>query len=199
WDFMKTKLVTLDSSGGIAPIRRPIDTLVDDNFMLVGDSGAQVNPIHGGGIGSSLLGGALAGITASDAIEANDTSIDGLWTYNPRYMEAYGGKQATLDIFRWFLLNVTNEDLNFAFKKQIIKASDLLGTSMTGKIKMGTGEKFRRLLAGAGNLTLLKRVAKLAKLMDSIKDHYGQYPDSIDGLSAWQARMVPIYDAAKAL
>ncbi|MHA1928022.1 MAG: geranylgeranyl reductase family protein, partial [Candidatus Thorarchaeota archaeon] len=38
WDFMKTKLVTLDSSGGIAPIRRPIDTLVDDNFMLVGDS-----------------------------------------------------------------------------------------------------------------------------------------------------------------
>ena len=199
WDFMKTKLIELDSSGGIAPIRRPIDTLVDDNFMLVGDAGAQVNPIHGGGIGSSLQGGALAGITASEAIEKNDTSIAGLWPYNPRYMEAYGGKQATLDIFRLFLLNVTNEDLNFAFKKQIIKASDLLGTSMTGKIKMGTGEKFRRLISGASNLTLLKRISKLAKLMDEIKEHYTQYPDSITGLSAWQAKMKPIYDAAKVL
>ncbi len=199
FDFMKTKLVTLDSSGGVAPVRRPIDTLVDDNFMLVGDSGAQVNPIHGGGIGSSMLGGAHAGITAVEAIESDDTSIHGLWPYNPRYMESYGIKQAALHVFRWFLLNVTTDEINFAFRKGIVKADDLLDTSMTGKVKFGTGEKLRRLVSGVGNIHLLKRVAKVASLMEDIKEVYRNYPPSPDGLAEWKNQLVPIYETAKKL
>ncbi len=197
WDFMKTKLVEIHSGGGIAPVRRPIDTLVDDNFMLVGDSGAQVNPIHGGGIGSSMLGGAQAGITASEAIEQNDTSINALWPYNPRYMESYGIKQASLDVFRWFLLNITNEDINFAFKKQIVKASDLLTTSTTGKMSMGSGEKFKRLVSGVGKVPLLVRINRIGKIMEEVKVVYAAYPDSPKGLQDWKARLVPIYNAAK--
>ncbi len=197
WDFYQTKLIQLDSSGGVAPIRRPIDTMVDDNFMLVGDSACQVNPIHGGGIGSSILGGALAGLTASDALEKNDTSIHALWPYNPKYMEMYGSKQASLDVFRWFLLNITNDEIDFAFKKQIIKAGDLLDTSMTGKMKIGTGDKFKRLVSGFGNIPLLLRVQKVAHLMEDIREVYSQYPKSPEGLSAWQSRLWPIYDAAK--
>ncbi len=197
WDFYKTKLVRLDSSGGVAPIRRPIDTMVDDNFMLVGDAACQVNPIHGGGIGSSILGGALAGLTACKVLETNDTSIGSLWEYNPRYMEMYGSKQASLDVFRWFLLNVTNDDIDFAFRKQIIKASDLLDTSMTGKMKIGTGEKFKRLVSGIGNVPLLRRVQKIAHLMEDIREVYAQYPSSPDGLSDWQEKLWPIYDQAK--
>ncbi|MHA1934624.1 MAG: geranylgeranyl reductase family protein [Candidatus Thorarchaeota archaeon] len=197
WDFMQTKLNVLDSSGGVAPIRRPIDTMVDDNFMLVGDAACQVNPIHGGGIGSSLLGGALAGITASEAIEGKDTSIRSLWSYNPRYMEIYGAKQASLDVFRWFLLNVTNDEIDFAFQKKIIKASDLLDTSMTGKMKIGSGDKFKRLVSGFGNIPLLRRVSKISKLMEEIRVHYGNYPQNPRGLADWQNGLIPIYDAAK--
>lgn len=197
WDFYKTKLIQLDSSGGVAPIRRPIDTMVDDNFMLVGDAACQVNPIHGGGIGSSILGGAIAGLTASESLEKNDTSIKSLWGYNPKYMEMYGSKQASLDVFRWFLLNITNDEIDFAFKKQIIKANDLLDTSMTGKMKIGTGDKFRRLLSGFGNIPLLLRVQKVAHLMEDIREVYAQYPTSPEGLSAWQSKLWPIYDAAK--
>ncbi len=199
WDFMKTPLEEIDSSGGIAPVRRPIDTLVDDNFMLVGDAACQVNPIHGGGIGSSMLGGALAGITAADALDGNDTSIKSLWSYNPRYMKVYGAKQASLDVFRWFLLNITNDDINFAFEKGIIKASDLLDTSMTGKMKIGTGEKFRRLVSGFGKLPLLLRVSKIAKLMDEIRHLYLEYPADPKGLQKWKAKIKPIYDEAKAV
>ena len=188
----------LDSSGGVAPIRRPIDTMVDDNFMLVGDAACQVNPIHGGGIGSSMLGGAHAGITISEALERNDTSIESLWAYNPRYHKSYGMKQAALDVFRWFLLNITNDDIDFAFKKQIIKASDLLDTSMTGEVKFGAGEKFKRLVAGFGKIPLLLRVSKVATLMNDIRAVYRDYPDSPKGLEAWKARLVPIYEAAKA-
>jgi digeranylgeranylglycerophospholipid reductase len=189
----------LDSSGGVAPIRRPIDTMVDNNFMLVGDAACQVNPIHGGGIGSSMLGGAHAGIVASEALDQNDTSIKSLWNYNPRYHKSYGSKQAALDVFRWFLLNITNTDIDFAFKKQIIKASDLLDTSMTGEVKFGAGEKFKRLVAGFGKIPLLLRVSKVANLMNDIRTVYSQYPESPKGLDAWISRLIPIYDAAKAI
>ncbi|MFW9976020.1 MAG: geranylgeranyl reductase family protein [Candidatus Thorarchaeota archaeon] len=204
YDFVKRvwmdtwgELKVLDSSGGVAPIRRPIDTMVDDNFMLVGDAACQVNPIHGGGIGSSLLGGAHAGIVASEALEKNDTSIEALWDYNPRYHKSYGSKQAALDVFRWFLLNITNEDIDFAFRKQVIKASDLLDTSMTGEVKFGAGEKFRRLVAGFGKIPLLLRVSKVAGLMNDIRRVYREYPSSPKGLPAWKEKIVPIYDAAK--
>lgn len=204
YDFVKKTWIdkwgdvrTLDSSGGVAPIRRPIDTMVDDNFMLVGDAACQVNPIHGGGIGSSLLGGAHAGIVASEALEQNDTSIEALWDYNPRYHKSYGAKQASLDVFRWFLLNITNDDIDFAFRKQIIKASDLLDTSMTGEVKFGAGEKFRRLISGFGKISLLLRVSRVAKLMDQIRQVYGEYPNSPKGLDSWKAKLKPIYDEAK--
>ncbi len=204
YDFVKKTwmdtwgdIKVLDSSGGVAPIRRPIDTMVDDNFMLVGDAACQVNPIHGGGIGSSLLGGAHAGIIASEALENNDTSIEALWDYNPRYHKSYGSKQAALDVFRWFLLNVTNDDIDFAFKKQVIKASDLLDTSMTGEVKFGAGEKFKRLVSGFGKIPLLLRVNKVAKLMNEIRVVYNEYPSSPKDLDAWKARLEPIYAAAK--
>ncbi len=197
WDFMKTRLVTVDSGGGVAPVRRPMDTMVDDNFMLVGDAACQVNPVHGGGIGSSMLGGMHAGITASEALERGDTSIRSLWPYNPRYMASYGIKQAALDIFRWFLVNVTNEDIDFAFRRGVIKGSDLLTVSITGRMEISRLEKFRRLVAGAGRLPLLKRVNRVAHLMNEIKAVYAQYPDSPEGLPAWRARLGPIYQAAK--
>ena len=86
----------------------------------------------------------------------------------------------------------------YVFRKQIIKASDLLDTSMTGEVKFGVGEKFKRLIAGAGKVPLLLRVNKVAKLMDEIRRVYAEYPSSPKGLEAWKAKLVPIYDAAKA-
>jgi hypothetical protein len=106
-------------------------------------------------------------------------------------------KQAALDVFRWFLLNITNEDIDFAFRKQIIKASDLLDTSMTGEVKFGMGEKFKRLVSGFGKIPLLLRVSKVANLMNDIRAVYREYPGSPKGLDAWKARLKPIYDAAK--
>jgi hypothetical protein len=144
-----------------------------------------------------MLGGVHAAQVASEALEQNDTSMESLWDYNPRYMESYGIKQASLDVFRWFLLNVTNDDINFAFEKGIVKGIDLLSVSITGKMEIGTGEKFKRLLAGIGKVPLLMRVNKVAKLMDQIKQVYSQYPATPKGLADWKARLSPIYDAAK--
>ena len=197
WEFMKKKNVIIDSGGGIAPMRRPIDTMVDDNFMLVGDAACQVNPVHGGGIGPSMLGGALAGISAANAIEMNDTSIKSLWAYNTRYMEGYGVKQAALDLFRWYLLTVTNEEIDFAFRKGIIKGSDLLSVSITGEMKTGRSEKMKRLISGLGNVPFLRRVSEVSKIMTQMRMIYADYPDSPNGLENWRARLSPLYQAVK--
>jgi digeranylgeranylglycerophospholipid reductase len=197
WEFMRKRLVTIDSGGGIAPMRRPIDTMVDDNFMLVGDAACQVNPVHGGGIGPSMLGGALAGIAASDALEMNDTSIKGLWPYNFRYMERYGVKQAALDIFRWYLLTVTNDEIDFAFKKGIIKGSDLLSVSITGEMKTPKGDKMKRLVSGLGKISLLRRMSEVSKIMAQMRLVYADYPDSPTHLQEWKSRLYPLYQAVK--
>ncbi|MFX1560583.1 MAG: hypothetical protein ACFFBL_08335, partial [Promethearchaeota archaeon] len=89
------------------------------------------------------------------------------------------------------------EDIDFAFKKQLIKASDLLDTSMTGEVKFGAGEKFKRLVAGFGKIPLLLRVNKVAKLMNDIRRVYSEYPSTPKGLDAWKEKLVPIYTAAK--
>jgi len=197
WEFMKKRVIDIDSSGGIAPMRRPIDTMVDDNFMLVGDAACQVNPVHGGGIGPSMLGGALAGISASDALETNDTSIENLWPYNSRYMESYGVKQAALDIFRWYLLNVTNEEINFAFRKGIIKGSDLLSVSITGQMKTPKSDKMKRLISGLGNIPFLKQVSEVSKIMTQMRLIYADYPNSPKGLQNWKNRLSPLYQTVK--
>ncbi len=199
WDFMKTKIKTVDTGGGIAPVRRPMDTMVDDNFMVVGDAACQVNPVHGGGIGSSMLGGVHAGVTACEALESRDTSVRGLWPYNRRYLESYGLKQASLDIFRWFLVGITNEEINFGFKKEIIKADDLLAASMTGNIKMSKPEKVRRLMSGLGKVPLLMQLAKVSDLMNQAQRVYSEYPDSPKDLAKWKTRISPMYTAVKSL
>jgi len=165
--------------------------------MLVGDAACQVNPVHGGGIGPSMLGGALAGISASEALERNDTSISSLWRYNTQYMESYGVKQAALDIFKWFLLNVTNEEIDFAFRKGIIRGSDLMSVSITGEMRTGRSEKFKRLISGLGNVSFLRRVSEVSKLMAQMRAIYAEYPESPRGLASWRARLPPIYQAAR--
>ena len=45
------------------PVRRPLDNMVSNGVVLVGDAASLVNPIHGGGIGPSMLSGYLAGQT----------------------------------------------------------------------------------------------------------------------------------------
>ena len=50
------------------PVRRPIDNMVGNGVMLVGDAASLVNPIHGGGIGPSMLSGYFAGQQIVEAL-----------------------------------------------------------------------------------------------------------------------------------
>ncbi|UCF59477.1 MAG: NAD(P)/FAD-dependent oxidoreductase, partial [Candidatus Bathyarchaeota archaeon] len=119
----------LSGGGGHVPTRRPINCMVGNGILIVGDAACQVNPIHGGGMGPSMVGGTIAGETIINALEAGNVGRGNMWSYNVRYMQSYGAKQAGLDVFRLLLQRLSDEDMNFGMKYRLITEEDLLKTS----------------------------------------------------------------------
>jgi geranylgeranyl reductase family protein len=189
--------IILNGGGGQVPTRQPLSCMTEDNVLVVGDAAYQVNPIHGGGLGSSMLGGTLAGNTIIEALEKSDTSQEGLWGYNINYMDLYGKKQAGLDVFRIFLQSLDNEDLNYGMKYSLITEADLLKTSLDGEVNLNITEKTRRLFRGRKKIALLRRLQHTSNLMKSIKKLYANYPTSSLGFNSWKTELDKIMEKVK--
>lgn len=179
------KSTTIDSGGGFVPTRRPMDSLVSNGVMLLGDAACLVNPIHGGGIGPSMLSGKLATEVAIDAFSNSVPSTNNLWEYNRKYMKEYGAKQASLDIFRIFLQSINDDDLNYGMKNQILKPKDVLEANMRGELKLGINEKIERAFRGIRKIDLLINLRNTAKKMKRIRDIYKNYPE-IEKFAEWK-------------
>ncbi|RMF31619.1 MAG: NAD(P)/FAD-dependent oxidoreductase [Candidatus Nitrosothermus koennekii] len=102
-------------------VRRQNDCLVANGYMLVGDAAWMPKPLDAGGIGPAIIAGVLAGKNVVRAIEANDTSEEGLWQYNLDFVNDYGYKTAGLEVFRRFLQTLSNEQINYGMKHFLSK------------------------------------------------------------------------------
>jgi len=174
--------------------------MVGNGVILVGDSACQVNPIHGGGMGPSMMGGVFAGETIVEALEKGDVTRDGLWQYNAKYMQSYGVKQAGLDIFRLFLLQgVNNEEINYGMKYQLMTKEDILKTSMGENVHLNITDAARRALRGLGKLSMLKRLRNAARLMREIKVLYKNYPESPKDFEEWKKKTYDLMTIANKL
>ncbi|MEM2841774.1 MAG: geranylgeranyl reductase family protein [Thermoproteota archaeon] len=175
----------LHCGGGIVPTRRPMATMVWNGIVFIGDAGFTVNPLHGGGIGSSMLAGRIAGEVLAEATIRGDFSIKGLWPMNLRYMESYGAKQASLDVMRIFLQGLNNEIINYGIEHQLIKQEDLLATSMGSDLRLNITEKAQRVFSGIGRIGFLLKLNRAAELMRSFKRMYVQYPKDPNEFESW--------------
>jgi digeranylgeranylglycerophospholipid reductase len=187
----------LTGGGGLVPTRRPISPMVANGIIIIGDAACQVNPIHGGGIGSSMMGGVKAAEVIVVALEKDDVSREMLWPYTGMFMELYGAKQAGLDIFRMLLQRLTNKEMNYGMQQHLITDDDLLKTSMGDDLKLNISEKTSRLFKGLGSLSLLKKLNTTAKLMKEIKELYRNYPSSPEELGEWEQKTAQILEKAK--
>jgi len=188
----------IHGGGGIVPTRRPLDSLVGNGIVVVGDAGCQVNPIHGGGIGSSMLGGKISGEVIADALENGDPSLESLWPINVRFMEEYGMKQAGLDVFRIFLQGLTNEDLSYGMKYKLITEEDLLKASLGEDVHLNIGEATRRIFSGLGRLSFLRSLYRMAKTVKEAKNLYRRYPTSPDEFPRWKEEVENFFNEARA-
>ncbi|MEM2146721.1 MAG: NAD(P)/FAD-dependent oxidoreductase [Candidatus Jordarchaeaceae archaeon] len=182
--FNESKVI--HGGGGIVPTRRPLDSLVGNGVVVVGDAACQVNPIHGGGIGPSMMGGKIAGEIIVESLENGEPSIEKLWPINIRFMKSYGAKQAGLDVFRIFLQGISNEDLNYGMKHRLIKEEDVLKASLGEEIRLNVTETSRRIFKGLGKVSFLRSLHKMANAVRRAKSLYYEYPSSPNELQIWK-------------
>lgn len=193
--FKASTVIT--GGGGHVPTRRPLDCTVGNGIILAGDAASHGNPIHGGGIGPSMIAGVHAGETIIEALEKGDVSQEILWPYNIRYIQSYGAKQAGLDIFRFFLQGLGDDDLNYGVKYRLITKDDLLKASMGGEVRLNITEKTRRAFRGLRKLSMLKKLRDAANLMKKVKAWYQDYPTSPQGFENWKIGMQNLFKEAK--
>jgi len=189
----------LSGGGGYVPTRRPINCMAGNGILIVGDAACQVNPIHGGGMGPSMMGGTIAGETIIEALETGNLGQEKMWSYNVRYMQSYGAKQAGLDVFRLLLQQTKDEDINYGMKYRLITEDDLLRTSMGEDARLNITEKTRRIFRGIGKIPLLKRLRVAVHLMKKMKTLYQNYPVSPEGFVEWKKKTQHLIEEAEKL
>ncbi|MBD3195518.1 MAG: geranylgeranyl reductase family protein [Candidatus Lokiarchaeota archaeon] len=192
-----TNIEIVSSGGGVAPVRRPLWSCADDGIMFVGDSALQVNPLHGGGIDPSMRAGFYAALTAAGAIESGDYSIDKLWDYNHKVMTNFGAEFASLDLLRRVLQNMSNEDLNFGLKKNLLTASEILEISGTGGINLSLMDIASKAFSGIKRPNLLLDLNYLRLRMNEIADIYRKFPMDISKFEAWKKEVKTVYSKLK--
>lgn len=179
------------------PTRRPLDNLVGNGVGILGDAACLVNPIHGGGIGPSMLSGYLAGKTLVEALEKGDVSQKCLWSYNCKYMEMYGVKQAGLDVFRMLLLESRNEDLNYGMKYKLITEEDVLKAGLGKEFRLTVTETTKRVFRGVKRIRFLNRLRLAVSLMRQVKAHYRNYPESPEYFEKWRVKREALFNDAR--
>jgi flavin-dependent dehydrogenase len=187
----------LDGGAWYDPTRRPLDNMVGNGVAILGDAACLVNPIHGGGIGPSMLSGALAGRTVVEALEKDDVSKFGLWMYNCRYMKSYGTKQAGLDVFRMFLIASKDEELNYGMSCRLLTEDDVLKAGLGDDFHLKITETSRRVFRGLKKIGFLNKLRLTVKMMRKVKAHYADYPESLEGFERWKQQTERIFEEAK--
>ncbi|MFQ6068371.1 MAG: geranylgeranyl reductase family protein [Candidatus Bathyarchaeia archaeon] len=188
----------VDKGAWYVPTRRPLDNMVGNGIIIVGDAACQVNPIHGGGMGPSMIGGALAGKTAAKALEKGDVSRGGLWDYNVDYIRSYGAKQAGLEVFRILLQNMDDEELNYGMQYKLLTEEDVLKASMGEDARFSINEKVKRAFRGLKKLGVLNKLRNATKSMREIKAWYRNYPPSPKDFQKWKNETKEIFRKAVA-
>jgi digeranylgeranylglycerophospholipid reductase len=179
------------------PTRRPLDNMVGNGVAILGDAACLVNPIHGGGIGPSMLSGYLSGKTIVEALEQGDASQRSLWSYNRKYMAMYGTKQAGLDVFRMLLLTSRDEDLSYGMKYKLLTEEDVLRAGLGEEFRLRITETAKRVFRGLKRIRFLNKLRLTVNLMRQVKAHYESYPENPEDFEKWRVKREALFREAR--
>jgi digeranylgeranylglycerophospholipid reductase len=112
--FIETRYPTarrLKFIGGGVSGSRPLDTMVADGVMLVGEAARHNNPFSGGGIMNSLEGAEEAHAVAAKTLAAGDTSKEALKEYDAAWHNRNGRNIRKFALLRELFFTLDDEDL----------------------------------------------------------------------------------------
>jgi geranylgeranyl reductase family protein len=179
------------------PTRRPLDNMVGNGVVIVGDAACFVNPIHGGGIGPSMLGGYYAGQVIVEALEKGEPTQRALWPFNKKYMESYGKKQASLDVFRMLLIASNDADLNYGMGCKLLTENDVLKAGLGDDFHLNITETAKRVFRGLKRVRFLNKLRLTVSMMRQVKAHYDTYPDTPENFEKWRLETMNLINQAK--
>jgi digeranylgeranylglycerophospholipid reductase len=179
------------------PVRRPLDNMVSNGVVLVGDAASLVNPIHGGGIGPSMLSGYFAGQQIAEALSKGEPTKEALWGYNKKYIDTYGKKQGTLDIFKLFLLSCSDDDLNYGMYQKLMTEDDVLKAGMGDDFHLNITETAKRVFRGIRKVGFLNKLHLTVTMMRGLGAHYNTYPATPEGFDAWRTQTIKLIAQGK--
>jgi geranylgeranyl reductase family protein len=189
--------VVLSGGAWFDPVRRPLDNMVGNGIVLVGDAASLVNPIHGGGIGPSMLSGYFAGQQIVQALEKGEATREALWGYNKRYIDTYGKKQGALDIFKMFLLSCSDEDLNYGMNEKLMTEDDVLKAGMGDDFHLNITETAKRVFRGIRRVGFLNKLRLTVVMMRQLRAHYNVYPTTPNDFEAWRVQTVKLIEEGR--
>lgn len=176
----------IHAGGGLVPTRRPLPTLVWGNVVVVGDSAYTVNPIHGGGIGSSLLAAHYASKHICEALSKGVVNEETLWGINVDYMYRYGSKQAFLDAIRMFLQRLSNDDIEWLITNKVVSGRDIHGLGYGGELEVSLIDRIASTIKLLSKPSLLSNLRVVKKYADRLKNLYSiDYPKHPSYLGKW--------------
>ncbi len=187
----------LEGGAWYDPTRRPLDNMVGNGVAILGDAACLVNPIHGGGIGPSMLSGHLAGKAVVDALSKGNATQEALWSYNAAYMETYGVKQASLEIFRQLLIASSDEDLSYGMNCRLLTEDDVLKAGLGDDFHLNITETAKRVFRGLKNVRFLNKLRLTVNTMRQVKAHYKNYPRELKEYSAWRTANERLFREAR--
>ena len=165
-------------------VRRQNDCLVANGYMIVGDSAWMPKPLDAGGIGPAIIAATIAGKDAVEAIEANDTTEDGLWKYNIDYMNEYGYKTAGLEVFRRMLQALTNEEINYGMKHFLSKM-DIDSITDGQHPEFSSLDMMSMIIRGSFKRLLAENLKYTASMNKTLVEHYRDYPSKPQSFEKW--------------
>lgn len=108
----KLELDVVEESSFLIPCRKPLENLVQENKLLVGDAGFQTKATSGGGI----IFSALAGQKAAEAIHEHLLEKKPLENYHQKTMELKKELELHWKLHKYFT-TLTDSDINRLFLK----------------------------------------------------------------------------------
>ncbi|NHJ01596.1 MAG: geranylgeranyl reductase family protein [Candidatus Heimdallarchaeota archaeon] len=175
------------------PLRRPQDNLVWNGFMLIGDSGTQVKPTDGGGIGISVTAAAMATKTITSALEFDDVSMKGLWPYSVEFMTTIAPVTAPLAILKDYFITLPSATINEVFHKRVVEGEELLYGNAKGQIDSGLIKNLQRAYRGRRILGTLLGFRSAINKSNKARNLYYDYPKTPDAFPAWRNEILNTY------
>ncbi len=145
----------IEINAGVVPVTKPIDKLVYNGLIIIGDSARMAHPLHGGGIGISLEAATIAAEIVSKAIKHEDFSEKFLKEFERKWYEIRGKELLKAYKFRRFLERLSDEHLDIL--------ADIFIDNPNLIIDITHGKKFEAFLK-----ILTRKAPKLLKLATAI-------------------------------